>query len=110
MAREIGPVVAPAGTDVEIEVVVLAVTVASVLLNLTTLLEGVTLKLVPVMVTEFPTPPEAGAKEVIVGERGVSRLVRMLMVPRERFATAKSGRLSLFTSPAAIDPGYVPTE
>jgi hypothetical protein len=48
-------------------VVVLAVTVAVVPLNLTTLLAGVVLKFVPVMVTAAPMIPDKGSKLVMVG-------------------------------------------
>jgi hypothetical protein len=62
------PVVAPAGTVVVMDVVVLAVAVAVVPLNLTVLLAGVALKFVPVIVTVVPVTPDVGVKEVIVGD------------------------------------------
>ena len=59
------PVVAPAGTVVEMEVAVLVSTVANVPLKLTMLLAGVILKLVPAIVTGVPnaslTRPTANA-------------------------------------------------
>lgn len=65
---EIFPVVALAGTVHVIEVVVLAVTTADVPLNITMLLDGVVLKLVPVMVTVVPIEPDKGVKLVILME------------------------------------------
>ncbi len=64
---EIVPVFAPTGTVVVMLVVVDAVTVAAVPLNITVLLAGVALKLVPVMVTVVPSGPLTGLKLVIVG-------------------------------------------
>ena len=64
---EIAPDEAPPGTEVVMLVEVLAVTVATVPLNLTVLLAGVTSKLVPVMVTVVPTAPLVGLKLLIVG-------------------------------------------
>ena len=64
----IGPVVAPVGTEVVIEVAVLAVTTAVVPLNWSVLLAGVVLKFVPIMLTVVPTKPDVGVKEVIVGK------------------------------------------
>ena len=61
------PVVAPDGTDVVIDVAVLAVTVDVAPLNITVLPEGVVLKFVPVMMTEVPDGPDEGVKPVIVG-------------------------------------------
>jgi hypothetical protein len=53
----IGPVVIPAGTDVVILVVVLAVTMAVVPLNFTILFADSVLKFVPVIVTDVPSLP-----------------------------------------------------
>lgn len=64
---EIAPELAPAGTVAVILVVVLCATVADTPLNLTMLLAGIVLKLVPVMVTEVPVGPEIGAKVVMEG-------------------------------------------
>lgn len=64
---EILPEVAPAGTAVVILEEVDAVTTAIVLLNLTTLLEGVGLKFVPEITTTAPTAPLVGLKPVMVG-------------------------------------------
>jgi hypothetical protein len=64
---EIGPVVAPTGTDVVMLVLVEPVTVANVPLKRTSLLAGVVLKLVPLITTEAVTDPLVGVKPVIVG-------------------------------------------
>jgi hypothetical protein len=69
-ATVIGPVVAPVGTVVVIEVAVDAETVAAVPLNFTVLFAAVVLKFVPVMVTVAPTTPDAGVKLVMVGVGG----------------------------------------
>src|SRR4051794_8664152 len=61
----IGPVVAPEGTVVVIEVIVLAVTIATVPLNLTVLAEGVALKLVPEIVTDAPVVAIVGLNPMI---------------------------------------------
>lgn len=62
------PVVVPVGTVVVRVVAVLAVTVAVLSLkNLTTLLAGMALKLVPVIVTLVPMGPTDGVKPVMVG-------------------------------------------
>lgn len=71
-ATEIGPVVAPTGTVVLMLVVVDAVTVAAVPLNVTVLLAGVALKLVPLMVTNVPTIADVGEKPVMVGSGRVA--------------------------------------
>jgi hypothetical protein len=52
-----GPVVAPAGTDVVMVVAVAAVTVAETPLNVTVLLAGTGSKFSPVIVTEVPITP-----------------------------------------------------
>jgi hypothetical protein len=59
------PVVAPEGTVTVSSVDVAAVTVALVLLNVTTLSVRFVLKFVPVMVTVDPTSPVAGLKDVM---------------------------------------------
>jgi hypothetical protein len=64
---EIGPVVAPGGTVADMLVDVALVTTASVPLNRTSLFAGVVLKLDPVMVTQYPDAPLAGAKPSITG-------------------------------------------
>jgi hypothetical protein len=61
------PVLAPAGTVTVNCVVVAAETAAVVPLNLTTLLAGVLLKLVPTMLTVVPAGPLLGLKLEIVG-------------------------------------------
>jgi hypothetical protein len=63
----IGPVAAPVGTLVVIEVVLELVTVAVTPLKLTLLAEGVVLKFVPEIVTDVPIPPVVGVKPAIVG-------------------------------------------
>ena len=63
----IGPVVAPAGTEVTIWEDVLLITTAATPLNDTALLAAVGSKLVPVMVTVVPTEPFKGVKLVISG-------------------------------------------
>ena len=65
------PVVAPAGTEVEMLVAVLPVTAAVVPLNFTVLLAGVVSKLVPVRVTGVVTGPLVGLKLLIVGAEGL---------------------------------------
>lgn len=86
------PVVAPAGTVVEMEVAVLVSTVANVPLKLTMLLAGVILKLVPAIVTGVPTIPLNALRLVIVG---------CALVTDERSVTnARSGKIArptLFT-------------
>ena len=59
--------VAPIGTVTVRSVLVAAVTVAWVAPKKTMLLAGVASKLLPVMVTEVPTGPLVGEKEVMVG-------------------------------------------
>lgn len=68
VVTEITPDIVLAGTIVVMLVVVLAVTVAGLLLkNLTSLSAGVVLKLVPVIVTVVPIGPTEGVKLVIEG-------------------------------------------
>ena len=74
------PVVAPTGTEVVILVVVLAVTIATVPLNLTILFAGVVSKFVPVIVTDVPTPPLVGLKLVMAGGRITVKLVELVPV------------------------------
>lgn len=62
---EMGLYVAPTGTVTLSEVEVAADTFAIVAPKNTILLEGVVLKLVPVITTVVPTAPEVGVKEVI---------------------------------------------
>lgn len=64
---EILPEVAPVGTVAVIEFVEEAVTVAVVVLNLTTWSAGVVLKLVPEITTVAPIAPLPGLNPVIVG-------------------------------------------
>lgn len=63
----IGPVLAPAGTEVVSEVVVDAVTMEVIPLNDTELFAGVILKFVPVIVTIAPAAPVAGLNPINVG-------------------------------------------
>lgn len=72
---DIGPDVAPNGTEVVILVVVDAVTTAAVPLNVTAFREGVALKLAPVIVTTTPNPPLVGLNPVI---EGVPKTVKLL--------------------------------
>lgn len=72
---DIGPDVAPNGTEVVILVVVDAVTTAAVPLNVTVFSEGVALKLEPVIVTTTPNPPLLGLNPVI---EGVPKTVKLL--------------------------------
>lgn len=85
------PVTASAGTTVVIEVAVLAVTTATTFvgepsvpslytLNRTVLLDGVVLKLVPVMMTVVPTGPDGGENEVIVGAAVVVTVKSAILV------------------------------
>lgn len=64
------PVVAPDGTDVVIEVAVLAVTIAVVPLKATILLAGVVLKFAPLIITDVLPVPLVGVKFVIIGIKG----------------------------------------
>lgn len=67
MVTEILPVEAPAGTVVVIVVAVELVTTAGVPLKLTTLLDALALKLVPVIVTVVPATPALGLNPVMTG-------------------------------------------
>jgi len=67
MDTVMAPDVEPVGTEVVMLVGVLAVTLATVPLNLTILLDGVLLKLVPIIVTDVPADPLTGVNDVIVG-------------------------------------------
>jgi hypothetical protein len=77
---EIVPDVAAVGTVTVNEVVEAAVTVAIVLLNLTTLFAAVALKLVPVMVTLVPAIPCSGEKLLMVGISGTIKSCVEVMV------------------------------
>jgi hypothetical protein len=77
---EMGPVPAPAGTDVVILVWVEAVTTAGTPLNSTRLLAGVVLKLVPVIVTVVPLIPPAGLNPVMVGVGNTVKLPGLVTV------------------------------
>ena len=103
---EIVPVVAPTGTLVVILVAELALTTAAVPLNLTMLLAGTGSKLVPVMMTDVPTGPLEGAKEVMVGssDETVLRNTDTLLVP-PKFAVARSALPSPSKSPMETDLG-----
>ena len=72
-----GPVVAPDGTDVAMDVAETTTKGALVPLNFT---DVVPVKLVPVMVTPEPTPPVTGVKLVIVGA-GTVKLLAEVPVP-----------------------------
>ncbi len=75
---EIFPDVAPAGTVVVILLAVDEVTVAVVLLNFTTLLAGVVLKLLPLITTMAPTAPLVGVKLVMVGEGRIVKFAELV--------------------------------
>ena len=77
---DIGPEVAPNGTDVVILVVVDAVTTAAVPLNSTSFRDGVALKLVPVIVTVTPNPPLLGLNPVIDGVPNTVKLLELVTV------------------------------
>lgn len=64
---DMGPVDAPAGTEVVMLVGVLAVTCAVTPLNLTVFSAAIALKVVPVMVTTVPGVPLVGEKFVMTG-------------------------------------------
>lgn len=72
------PEVAPAGTMTVNRVVLAAATSAVVLLNLTVLLDGVALKLVPLIVTVVPTVPRVGLKLMMVGAGRVTMKLLLL--------------------------------
>jgi hypothetical protein len=65
---EMGPVVAPVGTVVEIDPADEALTDAAVPLKVTVLLPGVVLNPAPVIVTAVPTDPLVGLKLVIASD------------------------------------------
>ncbi|GAC1639289.1 MAG: hypothetical protein NVS9B14_20370 [Candidatus Acidiferrum sp.] len=69
VVTEIGPVVAPLGTDVEIWLASVTVNVAAVPLNFTLVAP---VKFVPVRVTLVPTGPLVGETAVIVGTAAVT--------------------------------------
>ena len=64
---EMGPVVAPKGTEVVMLVVVDAVTVLSIPLKSTVFSEGILLKLLPEITTDTPYAPLFGVNPVIEG-------------------------------------------
>ena len=74
-----GPVVAPEGTVTVILVELLAVTVATVPLNCTTLIACTGLKLVPVIVIDSPVVPRVGVKLVMVGA-GTAKITGLKVV------------------------------
>ena len=74
-----GPVVADGGIVVVILVAELAVTIAAVPLNLTTLLPGVGSKLVPMIVTVAPTIPLVGVNDAITGGWMTVKLVALVV-------------------------------
>ncbi len=77
---EIGPLVAPAGTNTVSVVEVAPVTVATTPLNRTVLFANVVLKLVPVMVTVAPTAPLVGVKPDMVGVPGTVKIPTLVTV------------------------------
>lgn len=78
--NEMGPVPAPAGTEVVMLVAVDAVTTAGMPLNSTILLAGVVLKFVPVMVTVVPAIPPVGLNPVMVGVGKTVKLPELVTV------------------------------
>jgi hypothetical protein len=80
VVTEIGPVVAPGGTITVNVVEVAPETVAAVPLNSTRLLDGVVLKLVPVIVTVAPIAALVGEKLVMVGGASTSKLETLVTV------------------------------
>ena len=99
--------VAPVGTVTVSWVSVAVVTVAWVAPKNTMLLAGVASKLVPVMVTEVPTGPLVGEKEVMVGGGTIVFLNTDTVLPVP-FATAKSALPSPSKSPIATDLEFDP--
>ncbi len=77
---DIGPEVAPKGTEVVMLVVVDAVTTAVVPLKSTVFNDGVLLKLLPVIVTLTPNPPVLGLNPVIEGVPKTVKLVELKTV------------------------------
>lgn len=110
VATEILPVVVPAGTVTVRLVVVLAVTVAILLLKKRTTFSAVTgLKFIPVMVTLVPMGPTAGVKEVTVGspeKLGLFLITDIDELPP--FANATSCLPSPSKSPIETDRGFMP--
>jgi hypothetical protein len=80
VVSDIFPDVAPGGTVTVIVVDVEAVTVAVVLLNLTTLFAGVVLKFVPVMITVEPTAPLDGLKPEMAGVGSTVKLDALVII------------------------------
>jgi hypothetical protein len=77
-----GPVVAPEGTVAVILVEEFTVNDADTLLNVTdVVVKPLPLKLVPLMVTEVPTGPEVGEKELMVGAGRTVKFDRLEPVP-----------------------------
>ena len=74
----IGPVVAPIGTFVLIDVAVLVTIVAATLLKVTAVALP---RLVPVIVTVAPPTPETGVKLVIAGAPMIVKLATLVPVP-----------------------------
>ena len=77
---DIGPAVAPKGTEVVMLEVEEAVTTAVVPLNFTVFSEGVLLKLEPVIVTGVPKLPMVGVNTVIDGVPNTVKLLELEMV------------------------------
>ena len=67
----------PKGTVTVKEVAVAAVTLAFTAPKKTMLFDGVVLKLVPLIVTDVPTGPEAGEKELIVGWAKIEEAIKI---------------------------------
>jgi hypothetical protein len=75
------PVVAPEGTGTTMLVALQLEGVAAVPLNLTVLLPCVAPKLVPAIVTETPTAPDAGERLVMLGAETTVKLFPLLAAP-----------------------------
>src|SRR5713101_7957506 len=75
------PVVAPLGTGAAMLVPLQLVGVANVPLNVTVLVPWVVPKFVPVIVTDVPTTPEVGVRQVMLGAGGVTVKRTPLLAP-----------------------------
>jgi len=75
------PVVAPLGTGTTMLVALQLVGVPAIPLNVTVLVPWLVPKLVPVTVTEVPTPPAVGVRLVMLGVRSTVKLTPLLATP-----------------------------
>lgn len=111
VVTEIGPVVAPLGTVVVIDVDEAVVTVAVVPLNFTVFFAGVGSKLVPVIVTDVPACALVGAKLLIVGGPSNAKEPALVALPFAfvmeivpTFASACAVTVSDVLDPDVTDP------